>query len=146
MESLWSSLQDCSFYVLLHFISLRTFIRNILENRSDSSPRTVPRHSWDLLTVQSAIFEKLPSYKEAKVQRKLGECLNSKIFWIISHNLLTINSFIIYLFRKLPSCNCLLMRNLDKSSFAVNLVCLFVFRVQWRFHIFQVILITTQGT
>jgi len=33
----------------------------------------MPRHIWDLLTVQSVIFEKLPSDKEAKLQREWGE-------------------------------------------------------------------------
>ena len=54
-------------------------MRNLLENRFDSSPR-MRRHSWDLFKVQSAKFEKLPSYKEAKRTKK--------IFWIISHQLL----------------------------------------------------------
>ena len=117
------------------------------------SPR-MPRHSWDIFTVQSSKFEKFPSYKEAKSTKKMGKCSNSKMVWIISHHLLTctVSSFIIYQFiispqnRKLPSCIGLLMRNRDKSSFAVNQVCLSTFRVQWRFHIFQVILISTQNT
>ena len=141
----------CSFYFLLHFISLKSFIKNLLEIRSVSSPR-MPRHSWDIFTVQSSKFEKFPSYKEAKSTKKMGKCSNSKMFLVISHHLLTVSSFIIYQFiispqnRKLPSCIGLLMRNRDKSSFAVHQVCLSTFRVQWRFHIFQVILISTQST
>ena len=106
----------------------------------------------NIFTVQSSKFEKFPSYKEAKSTKKMGKCSNSKMFWIISHHVLTVGSFIIYHFiispqnRKLPSCIGLLMRNRDKSSFAVNQVCLSTFRVQWRFHIFQVILISTQST
>ena len=120
----------CSLYFLLHFISLRNFIRNVLEIRSDSSPR-MPRHSWDIFAVQSAKFEKLRLLtKKPKVPIKWANVQIRKLFWIISHHLLTVSSFIIYQFtispqnRKLPSCIGLLMRNRDKSSFAVNQVCL----------------------
>ena len=68
----------CSFYFLLHFISLRSFTRKLLEIRSDSSPR-MPRHSWDIFTVQSSKFKKLGLLtKKPKSTKKMGKCSNSK--------------------------------------------------------------------